>query len=89
MKITKYVHVDLTCLVTIDLSESEQGMSRICEDRVMRISGKAVLQKLSSEQQAKVLRIEDIGLDSQLNLLFFAENTNLVFEAHRKVVSLY
>ena len=81
VKITKNVHVDLTCLVTIDLSESEQGTSKICEDRVMRISGKAVLQKSSGDKEAKVTRIEDIGLDSQLNLLFFAEHTNLVFEA--------
>lgn len=72
------MHVDVTCLVTLELSEREK--TKICDGRVMGISGTAVLQKSTIDNEAKLLRIEDIGLDSQLNILFFAEHTNLIFE---------
>lgn len=79
--VTKYVHVEITCLVTLRWSENEKDVSQICDGRVMRISGTAVLEKCSKNTEAQLLRIEDIGLDSQLNLLFLDEQPNLLFVA--------
>lgn len=80
--VTKFVHVEMTCLVTLRWSENEKDISHICDGRVMRISGTAVLEKCNSDKEAKILRVEDIGLDSQLSLLFINEQPNLVFIAH-------
>ncbi len=71
-------------MVALSWSQNEnEEIPQLCDGRVMRISGKAVLEKTNRDREARLLRIEDIGLDSQLNLLFldeYDEHTNLIFE---------
>ena len=81
--VIKYVHVEITCLVALRWSEDDGNVSIVRDGRQMRISGKAVLEKRAGDKEARLLRIEDIGLDSQLNLLFldeYDEHTTLLFE---------
>lgn len=77
--IVKYVHVDITCHVVLRISENENDVTN--DEQTMRVSGTAMLRKSSRDKIARLDRIENIGLDSQLNVLFFAEHSNLVFYA--------
>lgn len=45
----------------------------------MRVCGVAVVRKEPNANEAKVLRVENVGLDSQLNLLFARNQTELTF----------
>lgn len=70
--------------MTLCWPNSNGETSQICDGRVMRISGMAVLEKTARDKEARLLRIQDIGLDSQLNFLFLDEHddhTNLIFKA--------
>lgn len=49
------------------------------EPHIMRISGTAVVAKGPKDDEAKILRIDNIGLDSQLNILFSTQWDELVF----------
>ncbi|XP_065200264.1 uncharacterized protein LOC135831590 isoform X2 [Planococcus citri] len=77
--VVKYVHVDITCHVVLRISENENDVTNA--EQVMRVSGTAMLKKSSRDKIARLDRIENIGLDSQLNVLFFAEHSNLIFYA--------
>ncbi|XP_071057399.1 uncharacterized protein [Onthophagus taurus] len=71
--ITKYIQIDVICHIKLEcsrLSENEQ---------LLRVCGLAVVQKLPGNNQAKVLKVENVGLDSQLYLLFAHSQTELTF----------
>ncbi|KAK6617808.1 hypothetical protein RUM43_014036 [Polyplax serrata] len=69
--VVKYIEVDVTCHVTL--------LSHSANDKVMRVTGTAVVGKSSREPVAVLLRVENIGLDSQINLLFVHEQEELIF----------
>lgn len=68
--VTKEIHVEITCTVVLDRLQDDS--------HTMRVSGTAVLFKPWSKLEAKLLRIDDIGLESQLNVLF-TQADELVF----------
>uniref|UniRef100_A0A0A9YBD2 Exoglucanase A n=3 Tax=Lygus hesperus TaxID=30085 RepID=A0A0A9YBD2_LYGHE len=72
--ITKYIHIDMVCHVVMDTRYDETP-----EPHIMHISGTAVVAKGPTDAEAKILRIENIGLDSQLNILFSTQWDQLVF----------
>ncbi|KAK9506370.1 hypothetical protein O3M35_008322 [Rhynocoris fuscipes] len=72
--IIKHIHVDITCHVTIDTRFDKSS-----EPVLMRISGTALVMKSPKNPEAQVLKIENIGLDSQLNILFSTQWDQLVF----------
>jgi hypothetical protein len=49
------------------------------EPQVMRVSGTAVMSRDHAQAAAKLVRIENIGLSSQLNLLFVIQQAKLEF----------
>nr|CAD7266478.1 unnamed protein product [Timema shepardi] len=69
--VTKYIYVDVTCHVTLKSRED------IVE--AMRVSGTAVVVREPGQPKARLRRIENVGLASQLNLLFVNRQTVLVF----------
>ncbi|XP_071449412.1 uncharacterized protein [Hetaerina americana] len=68
--VIKCIRVDVTCHVQFYGFEDTQAM---------RVSGHAIVQKKVGARVAELLRIEDVGLDSQLNLLFVNQQTDVVF----------
>lgn len=78
--VVKYVHVDVTCHVTFNMASGkiEADGEAAYDDHIMRISGVAVLAKHSNTTEAVLVRVEEVGLDSQLNLLFRNQHTDLV-----------
>jgi hypothetical protein len=49
------------------------------EPQVLRVSGTAVVSRRHAQAAAQLVRIENIGLSSQLNLLFVIQQAKLVF----------
>ncbi|XP_069683620.1 uncharacterized protein [Periplaneta americana] len=72
--IIKYIHVDVTCHITLDTNESKEP-----EPHVMRVSGTAIVSRGPHQTAAQLKRIENIGLASQLNMLFVTQQAKLVF----------
>lgn len=72
--VIKRIHIEMTCHVIMDTRFDESP-----EPHIMRISGTAVVGKKPAESEAKILRIENIGLDSQLNILFSTQWDELIF----------
>jgi len=69
--IRKRVRVDLTCLVTFDPDE---------DVRTLRVSGMAVVQKLAGPcNLAHVCSIENVGIASQLYVMFMHRFASLTF----------
>jgi len=76
-RIEKRVHIDVKCHVSIDPSGT--GSEKRLEPHVMRVSGTAIVSKRPAQSEAEVLRVENIGLDSHLNILFNTQWEQLVF----------
>ncbi|XP_046390726.1 uncharacterized protein LOC124159158 [Ischnura elegans] len=68
--VVKCIRVDVTCHVQLFGFQDTQAM---------RVSGHAIVQKKAGTRVAELLRIENVGLDSQLNLLFVNQQTDVVF----------
>jgi hypothetical protein len=68
--VVKCIRVDVTCHVQLYGFDDTQAM---------RVSGHAIVQKKVGARVAELLRIENVGLDSQLNLLFVNQQTDVVF----------
>lgn len=66
----------MTCHVRLAISG---GNESDLEHHTMRVYGLAVCRKDPRQALAKVLRVENVGLDSQLNLLFVHKQTELTF----------
>ncbi|GLV34717.1 hypothetical protein CBL_09198 [Carabus blaptoides fortunei] len=74
--IVKYIHVDVTCHVRL---ATTGGGAVDNEDHLMRVYGLAVVRKNPGQREARIVRLENVGLDSQLNLLFARTHTELEF----------
>lgn len=74
--IVKYIHIDVMCHVKLAFTG---GGSEGKEEHLMRVYGLAVVRKEPRSSEAKVIRVENVGLDSQLNLLFAQMHTELTF----------
>lgn len=53
--------------------------TKLLHPQVMRVSGTAVVIREPKQAIAKLVRVENIGLDSQLNMLFVNQEAELVF----------
>jgi hypothetical protein len=73
--VVKYIHIDVTCHITLDTTNE----TRKPEPQVMRVSGTAVVSRGPTQGTAQLVRIENIGLSSQLNVLFVTQQAKLVF----------
>lgn len=77
--VVKHIHIDVKCHVTLDTAKASVKEDEVADSQVMRISGTAIVSKAPRESAAKLLRIENIGLASQLNLLSVIQQAELVF----------
>lgn len=73
--VLKHIQVELTCSVSLDTTGSDKEV----EPHTMRVSGTAIVAKAPGQTSAQLLRVQDIGLDSQLNILFATQWDELVF----------
>lgn len=74
--IIKHIHIDIIC--HIQLSRPGGGSSE--EDSyLMRVSGVAIVRKNPKSSIAKVIEVFNVGLDSQLNILFAQTHTEIKF----------
>lgn len=76
MALEKYIHVDVIC--HFKLSRTGGGTTED-DQLLMRVSGVAVVRKEPKASEARIIRVENIGLDSQLTLIFAQTETDLVF----------
>ncbi|XP_075978103.1 uncharacterized protein LOC142977871 isoform X2 [Anticarsia gemmatalis] len=74
--VEKYVHVDVTCHVKL---ATTGGGSVDSEVHLMKVSGVALVRKEPGQSVAKLTKVFNVGLDSQLNLLFAHSQTELTF----------
>lgn len=77
--VVKHIHIDVKCHVTLDTARASVKEDEVADSQVIRISGTAVVAKAPRTSVAKLLRIENIGLASQLNLLSMIQQAELVF----------
>ena len=63
------------CHITFDITNE----TRKPDPQVMRVSGTAVVSRGPTQAVAQLVRIENIGLSSQLNVLFVIQQAKLVF----------
>ncbi|KOB75435.1 Uncharacterized protein OBRU01_04639 [Operophtera brumata] len=74
--VEKYIHVDVTCHVKL---ATTGGGSVDSEVHLMKVSGVALVRKEPGQAKAKLVKVFNVGLDSQLNLLFAHSQTELTF----------
>ncbi|XP_061716175.1 uncharacterized protein LOC133524281 isoform X1 [Cydia pomonella] len=74
--VEKYIHVDVTCHVKL---ATTGGGSVDSEVHLMKVSGVALVRKEPGQAVAKLVKVYNVGLDSQLNLLFAHSQTELTF----------
>lgn len=74
--VEKYIQVDVTCHVKL---ATTGGGSVDLEVHLMKVSGVALVRKEPGENVAKLVKVYNVGLDSQLNLLFAHSQTELTF----------
>ncbi|KAL1462818.1 hypothetical protein WDU94_014625 [Cyamophila willieti] len=77
--VVKYIHVDVVCQVVLEQPGDGDKYIKIEDIHRMRVAGTAILVKPPRATAAKLLRVENIGLDSLLNLLFICQESRLVF----------
>ncbi|CAG5046013.1 unnamed protein product [Parnassius apollo] len=74
--VEKYIQVDVTCHVKL---ATTGGGSVDFEVHLMKVSGTALVRKEPGQSAAKLIKVFNVGLDSQLNLLFAHSQTELTF----------
>lgn len=74
--VEKYIHVDVTCHVKL---ATTGGGTVDSEVHLMKVSGVALVRKEPGQAVAKLVKVFNVGLDSQLNLLFAHSQTELTF----------
>lgn len=74
--VEKYIHVDVTCHVKL---ATTGGGSVDSEVHLMKVSGVALVRKEPGQAVAQLAKVFNVGLDSQLNLLFAHSQTELTF----------
>ncbi|XP_018323655.1 uncharacterized protein LOC108735921 [Agrilus planipennis] len=72
--IEKYIHVDVLCHVRMNITGSNG------EEHLLRVYGLAVVRKEPNSNKASVVRVESVGIDSQINVLFVQTHTELIFK---------
>ncbi|XP_022920978.2 uncharacterized protein [Onthophagus taurus] len=70
----KHVHVNLLCHVKLDIKNSGS-----VDESLMKVYGLAILRKSGEDRVAKLEKIDNVALDSQINLLFAHANAQLTF----------
>lgn len=76
MAIEKHIHIDVICHFKLTRTG---GKTTENDELLMRVSGVAIVRKEPRAAEAQVVRVENIGLDSQLTLIFAQTKTDLVF----------
>lgn len=74
--IEKHVLIDVMCHIKIEIPG---GGSTANDEHLMRVCGLAVVRKEPNRNEAHVIRVENVGLDSQLNVLFAQTRLELTF----------
>uniref|UniRef100_V5G735 Uncharacterized protein n=1 Tax=Anoplophora glabripennis TaxID=217634 RepID=V5G735_ANOGL len=74
--VQKYIHIDVICHIRLARTG---GASTENDESLMRVSGLAVVRKEPRASEAQVIRVENVGLDSQLLILFTQTQTELTF----------
>ncbi|XP_038209951.1 uncharacterized protein LOC119830857 isoform X2 [Zerene cesonia] len=74
--VEKYIQVNVTCHVKL---ATTGGGSVDSEVHLMKVSGVALVRKDPGQSVAKLVKVYNVGLDSQLNLLFAHSQTELTF----------
>lgn len=74
--VVKHIQVDVTCHMKL---ATTRGGSVDSEVHLMRVSGVAEVQKDPECPVAKVVKVYNVGLASQLNQLFVQSQTELTF----------
>ncbi|XP_023946395.1 uncharacterized protein LOC112051828 isoform X1 [Bicyclus anynana] len=74
--VQKYIQVHVTCHVKL---ATTGGGSVDSEVHLMKVSGTALVRKEPDQAAAKLVKVFNVGLDSQLNLLFAHSQTELTF----------
>lgn len=64
------------CHVAMDLGGKGCGTN---EEHLMRVYGLAVVRKEPNKNEAHVVKVENVGLDSQLYILFAQNQVELTF----------
>ncbi|KAI4469874.1 hypothetical protein MML48_1g04818 [Holotrichia oblita] len=72
--IIKRIYIDVMCHINLDLNDTGANI-----EQLIRVCGVATVRKDPNQSEAKVIRVDNIGLDSQLNLLFARTQTELIF----------
>lgn len=72
--VEKYIHVEVTCHVRL-----ENIGGGIENDHLINVYGLAIVRKDPGQREAKVIRLENVSLESQLNLFFTQTDTDLAF----------
>lgn len=72
--IIKRIYIDVMCHINLDLNDTGANI-----EQLMRVCGVATVRKHPNQSEAKVIRVDNVGLDSQLNLLFARTQTELTF----------
>ncbi|GJQ77031.1 hypothetical protein Trydic_g15225 [Trypoxylus dichotomus] len=71
----KYVHIDVMCHIRMDINESGDFHN----ENLVRVYGLAIARKDPGKRNGYVERVENIALDSQLNLIFARARKGLTF----------
>lgn len=74
--VDKHIQVDVTC--HMKLATTGGGLVD-SEVHLMRVSGVALMRKRPEDSKARLIKVYNVGLDSQLNQLFVQSQTELVF----------
>lgn len=74
--IEKYIHVDVMCHIKLT---SSGGCCTEIEQSLIRVYGLAVVRKEPNSLNSQILRLEKIGLNSDLNILCQRIHTDLLF----------
>lgn len=71
--IVKYIHVNVMCHLKLTINGTRR------EEQLLKVYGLAVVRKEPHANKSRIIRVENVGLDSQLYLLFVRNHTELTF----------
>lgn len=74
--IIKYIHIDVMCHIKLAITG---GGTADSEEHFMRVYGLSVVRKEPKSNNSRVMRVDNVALDSQLNLLFANNHAELTF----------
>lgn len=71
--IVKYIHVNVICCIKFLIDDRT-------EEALLGVYGLAVVRKEPNSSTAKIQRVENVAIDSQINILFAWNHTGITFE---------